>query len=627
MKWTMTMVLALAGIGLQAASPAPAGSGRVSGGFKAPVFDEKGELRTQFEGEGFRPLKDGRFLITKFQLKTFRAQRQPEMTAVAEECFFRQADHSASSPGHLKVTQADGKLELEGVGFEWRQKSGQLVLSNRVEAVLRPPAGRDDAEMPIKVQADRLEYDSRLSIAIFMGSVNAEQSGRIRLSCERLTATLGVEGGGFERIEAEDDVRLALTEGAEHYEASGRQALFIADKSSEGNDRLDLRGGAQFKARGLEGGADQLLITSSRKRQAPTAAATPIIFEAQGQARLRMPLPVGSNPGKTNWVEIDSERYTFRDARADFQGRVNARSENQWTLRAGRLQVFQGTGTNRLERIVAEDSVEIDLIDLQSRGQLRGAKAEFEESGGWLTLAGGAEWQMREYRGKGGQVRLKVTSPSPDVVVAGGSTLVLPGQMVLASGLIPDLSGFQAKPVPPSIPLEAAEAEIQSSGMMMREGRVTFSGPVKVKTPAGTLDAQNLNVVLDEEGKRARRIAADGNVVIRQNQDRMEALSVVAEMSAVTNRLDRLVAEGGVKFLSSRSQRFLRGEGERLTLTPTNQLALLEGNPRFTTESGLWVESGEPVHWNMDTRKFRLKDYVVSGRGDSLKKTRGAPSP
>jgi len=85
-------------------------------------------------------LPGGLLAIKQLKLETFGLNGKPEIVVSAPECVYDQLNGTASSPGQLQVQTGDGKIQVEGEGFLWRQNDSFLTISNRVSTVieLRP---------------------------------------------------------------------------------------------------------------------------------------------------------------------------------------------------------------------------------------------------------------------------------------------------------------------------------------------------------------------------------------------------------------------------------------------------------------------------------------------------------
>ncbi|HXT13889.1 MAG TPA: hypothetical protein VN873_20230 [Candidatus Angelobacter sp.] len=106
-------------------------------GFQAPLeyFDPPHELQMKsfLEGSEAEPAADGLILIHDAKLKTFRVDGSTEMIVKAPHCIFDSRDHTVSSDGPLHVQTWDEKrlVDVQGVGFFWRETNSDLIISNQ----------------------------------------------------------------------------------------------------------------------------------------------------------------------------------------------------------------------------------------------------------------------------------------------------------------------------------------------------------------------------------------------------------------------------------------------------------------------------------------------------------------
>jgi len=98
------------------------------------------QMRSRLSGAEAQPLPGGLLAIKQLKLETFGLNGKPEIVVSAPECVYDQLNGTASSPGQLQVQTGDGKIQVEGEGFLWRQNDSFLTISNRVSTVieLRP---------------------------------------------------------------------------------------------------------------------------------------------------------------------------------------------------------------------------------------------------------------------------------------------------------------------------------------------------------------------------------------------------------------------------------------------------------------------------------------------------------
>jgi hypothetical protein len=68
------------------------------------------------------------------------------LTAESPACrvYLTNESFIVTSPGALKVVQAEGRFELSGEGFYWDQGVQRLVISNRVKTLLAIPLSGGD---------------------------------------------------------------------------------------------------------------------------------------------------------------------------------------------------------------------------------------------------------------------------------------------------------------------------------------------------------------------------------------------------------------------------------------------------------------------------------------------------
>lgn len=101
--------------------------GRTQGRFKGGVATPVGGLRA--------------FDVEDFHVDTFRADGELDLTAESPACrvYLTNDSFIVTSPGALRVVQAEGRFELSGEGFYWDQGAQRLVISNRVKTLLAIP--------------------------------------------------------------------------------------------------------------------------------------------------------------------------------------------------------------------------------------------------------------------------------------------------------------------------------------------------------------------------------------------------------------------------------------------------------------------------------------------------------
>lgn len=101
-------------------------------------------MKSLLQGEEAVPEAEGKILIKKLKLETFREDGGGEFVMQADDCLYDTSRRTAESPGPLVMKTADGRFSTEGEGFLWRESDSVLIISNRVHTVIRA----DQAKMP-----------------------------------------------------------------------------------------------------------------------------------------------------------------------------------------------------------------------------------------------------------------------------------------------------------------------------------------------------------------------------------------------------------------------------------------------------------------------------------------------
>ena len=95
------------------------------------------QIKSLLQGTEAEPQSGGRVLIRGLKLQTFTDSGDVEMIVLAPQCVFDTARKAVFSDGHLEVLSGDGRLSFEGEGFLWQQTNNVLIISNRVQTLIR----------------------------------------------------------------------------------------------------------------------------------------------------------------------------------------------------------------------------------------------------------------------------------------------------------------------------------------------------------------------------------------------------------------------------------------------------------------------------------------------------------
>ena len=149
LKWTTALaatavVLALLWQGSDAFAPAASAqlpqTGLVEGFEATEYYPEPNHTNLMFriKAEKLNTHEGGRLLLTTMHLQVFQMDGTPTFSVKAPECIYDFTAGTASSTGKLHLASGDGRLSVEGEGFQCRLKKDMtLTISNRVHTVLR----------------------------------------------------------------------------------------------------------------------------------------------------------------------------------------------------------------------------------------------------------------------------------------------------------------------------------------------------------------------------------------------------------------------------------------------------------------------------------------------------------
>ena len=147
-KWTTALsatafALALLWRGSEALAPqalAQVPDAGVVEGFEATEYypePNHTNLMARIKADKVLPHPGSRLLLSTMHLQVFQMDGTPAFVVQAPECIYDFTAGIASSTGRLHMASGDGRLMVEGEGFQWRQKGMTLNISNRVHTVLR----------------------------------------------------------------------------------------------------------------------------------------------------------------------------------------------------------------------------------------------------------------------------------------------------------------------------------------------------------------------------------------------------------------------------------------------------------------------------------------------------------
>jgi hypothetical protein len=103
--------------------------------YYAPPHERQVKMR--LSGAEALPVPGGLLDVKQLQVETFDVTGKPGMIIRTPQCTYSPFNGVASSPGHLVLQTADGKMRTEGDGFLWQQADNSLTISNNVHTVVK----------------------------------------------------------------------------------------------------------------------------------------------------------------------------------------------------------------------------------------------------------------------------------------------------------------------------------------------------------------------------------------------------------------------------------------------------------------------------------------------------------
>lgn len=511
------------------------------------------QVKSLLKGEKARPLENGLVQLTQAELSTFRTNGQPELLIRAPECLYDQPKQEVSSTGPLHVQTADGRFSIEGEGFLWEQTNSVLFISNRVHTIIQPElmessgpnasAKASAQKSPVEIFSRRFEYGHAAGLGIYRDTVRVSGTN-LNLAAETLTLKVPTSEtnhtAALESITAQEHVSMSYG----GIQATGQTAVYTAQTGL-----ATITGHPSWRAEQRLGRGDELVIDRSNR-----------VFQAKGQAWLRMPgqglgssgflsgtnrLASRAAENTNRWIEITCRNYEFHTNYAVFHEHVRL-NELVNGLTTGNLTcstlTATFTGTNELQRLVAETNVRITEGDKL----FTGAKAVFTARNGLLVMTGKPTWKVGPRRGSGDVVQ--VDTQHDEMLVRGNASIRLPAEELGQGTALP---GQQDKK-PPTKPTGPQEASIYCEEYRLQSNRGVFRGGVYATHPRMNWVCETLTVLTPNK---------DEKVLVAEQ-------GVIFDLDLANEKHDKIHGTGDQAFYTN-----------IITSTLTNDLLTLNGSP------------------------------------------------
>ncbi|MBT5928085.1 MAG: hypothetical protein HOH33_15875 [Verrucomicrobia bacterium] len=211
----------------------------------------------------------------------------------------------------------------------------------------------------------------------------------------------------------------------------------------------------------------------------------------------------------TSNIEIQSARFSFNRAnsKAIYQDNVRATDPGRLEISCGKLQIDLGEDTRGFKEVLAEDQVELKLLDAKAPIQANGGRAIYRlgnESQDVLELLDGPTWTAQGYHGRGDRIQVEASEEQQYFKVIGNAWASL------------DVGNIRSQPATTmtnkQLPIEIRSDQYEFDGAEVRfEGFVTAS-----QLNTWNLTCDTLIAKISEENKTATSIEAEGNVQLSQ---------------------------------------------------------------------------------------------------------------
>ncbi|MBI3416332.1 MAG: hypothetical protein HY043_13640 [Verrucomicrobia bacterium] len=277
-------------------------------------------------------------------------------------------------------------------------------------------------------------------------------------------------------------------------------------------------------------------------------------------------------------VEVLSKRFEFdpKSNVAIFKENVRATEPERLKLNCDLLTARLPADGGRLESILAEQHVVMDLADNNGDLHAEGAKAEYalgRESEDSVRITGEPTWRTKLFAGRGDVLTLNSRKKEFAFNARGHATVTMP-RSALAQGALGSTNVFGATNSSAST---NGFVEIASENYDFTPGRATFRGDVRVNNePDWRLRCDELVVGTSPAANKVEKIQADRHVVIEMlgGESAGEATAEHAIYTLGTNNLELVELTGQPRWHTKRYE----GRGERLALNPRSKQFSARGN-------------------------------------------------
>ena len=361
-------------------------------------------------------------------------------------------------------------------------------------------------------------------------------------------------------------------------------------------------------------------ISAASLRGAPTSAkgspatnccwiVKTAFLESAGNAWLKMPSqgsggggflprpnlkPSAPAAATTNqWVEIYSDRYVIHTNSAIFSDDVRVTDSSDDKVQGKMncaLLTAMFTGTNELQRLVAETNVVIE----SETNRFSASRAVYTGTNGIMELIGNPEWKAGTRQGKGDLILVNV--PRNEMTVLTNATMRLPAGELGKTGI-----GGASISAKPSAVIPGEYAVISCDEYLVGPETSQFRRHVHIDHPQMKWDSRLITITMPSAGGKVPRMVADKNVSFDLTDDKGQKVHGLGDRSVYVYQA---------------------------STTATNETMELTGNPAVVTASTNIVGRNKVIEMNLTTHTVRAPGrYQIRGTIASTSATNAVSSP
>jgi lipopolysaccharide export system protein LptA len=552
-------------------------------------------------------------LVWPFQMKSFRSGPSNEVQLVARspECHIDDARHRAWDNGPIVLFTPTTNVWVQGEGFLFIETNHTLVLSNKVEthilrSLLKTSVLNGDktnapemSDQVLKIFADRCRFDYESHFAQYFGHVHVIDV-QLDLTSERLSIQM-TSNSAIETILAEDNVVMTTTNMGW---ASGPRAFYYV---TNGSEMTELTGGAWWHNGDEKARAEKFLYDASRH-----------FLTASDNVRVWWP----NGPQRPGVQPKADSTNGYRELWADF-------ATLQWPPTNGPVEAMHATGN-------------VLIVNQADRSSATGEQADYVRTNDLFKLTGNPEWRSERMEVKG---RVLTAQTTNKVYHARGDShlkLKLTGSTRTNEFIYVDSEDLDYQ-TNLAVFTDHVKARLLDDDVLrdtLHSDKLEvefFSNEVKNAVARGhvqgetapdkfgrikTIVCVTLTVDRSLATKLLTEILAENHVVLQQfgtnasePRDKLTADTATAYFSAVTNQLERAVAERNVVIDQVKTNQAIHATGRRAVYTVAADEVKLTGAPVARNDQYI-ISNSDYMIWQPKTNRFRAfgSYYITSAK-------------